>query len=85
TVVDLGCGLGGSCRFLADRYGMQATGVDVTKEFVDVANELSRLVRLDRRVHCHEASVTDLPFADGWFDAAWTEHVQMNVENKRAM
>lgn len=85
SVIDLGCGLGGSCRFLAEHYGMQAMGVDITPEFVDVANELSRLVGMEHAVKCLTASVTDLPFSDGSFDFAWTEHVQMNVADKRTL
>lgn len=84
SLLDLGCGLGGACRFLAREYGMRATGIDLTDEFVQAANALSELVGA-RDVECVQGSVTSLPFSDGRFDAVWTEHVQMNVADKPAM
>ena len=49
-VLDIGCGLGGSARFVASRYGSRVTGIDLTAEFVATGNMLCRWVGLaDRR------------------------------------
>jgi ubiquinone/menaquinone biosynthesis C-methylase UbiE len=83
-VLDVGCGLGGSARYLAGEHGCRVTGIDLTKEYVDVANALAELVGMKDLVTFRQASALDLPFADGSFDAVWTEHVQMNIADKRA-
>lgn len=81
-VLDVGCGLGGSARHIACEFECQVTGLDLTQEYVEVANELTRIVGLSDRVHCVQGSALDQPFADDSFDVVWTEHAQMNIEDK---
>lgn len=83
-VLDVGCGLGGSVRYLASEHQCQVIGIDLTKEYVDVANALADLVRIKEMVEFHQGSALDMPFGDGSFDIVWTEHVQMNIGDKRA-
>ncbi len=81
-VLDVGCGLGGSARYLAAEHQCQVTGIDLTEEYVDVANALAAMVGLSDKVACRQASALELPFDDGTFDVVWTEHVQMNIADK---
>jgi len=83
-VLDVGCGLGGSVRFLAAERQCRATGVDLTREYVEAAAALAELVGLKEGVEFHQASALALPFGEASFDAVWTEHVQMNIADKRA-
>jgi MPBQ/MSBQ methyltransferase len=83
-VLDIGCGLGGSARYLAAEHACQVTGVDLTQEYVEVANALAGMVGLSDKVACRQASALNLPFEDGAFDVVWTEHVQMNIADKDA-
>ena len=83
-VLDVGCGLGGSARHLAAEHQCQVTGIDLTQEYVDVANALADLVGLRDRVAYRQASALEMPFDDGSFDIIWTEHVQMNIADKHA-
>ena len=83
-VLDVGCGLGGSARYLATERQCRVTGVDLTREYVEAATSLAELVGLKGRVEYRQASALDLPFDDRSFDAVWTEHVQMNIADKRA-
>lgn len=82
-VLDVGCGLGGTARYLAAQYGCRATGLDLTPSYVDAAALLSDRVGLSDRVAFRSGSALAMPFADGAFDLAWTEHAQMNVPDKR--
>lgn len=84
TVLDVGCGLGGSARYLASEHRCRVVGVDLTQEYVDTAATLARWVGLDEDCEFHWASALELPFDDGSFDVVWTEHVQMNVADKAA-
>jgi SAM-dependent methyltransferase len=83
SILDVGCGLGGSARYLASEHGCVVTGLDVTQEYVTVAQALARMVGLDGRVSVRQGSALALPFGDASFDAVWTEHAQMNVADKR--
>jgi ubiquinone/menaquinone biosynthesis C-methylase UbiE len=83
TVLDVGCGLGGPCRMLADEYNCQATGIDLSHEYIRTANELSKLVKLDDKTTFVQGDAASLPFKDGAFDVVWTQHVQMNIPDKR--
>lgn len=82
-VLDVGSGLGGSARYLATEYECDVTGIDITQEYIDVANALAELTGLEKIVNFKQASALDLPFEDNTFDVAWTEHVQMNIIDKR--
>ena len=50
-VLDVGSGLGGLARYLAAEAGCRATGIDLTPEFVAVAQMLTeRTGFTDRRI-----------------------------------
>lgn len=83
-VLDVGCGLGGSARYLAAEYQCRVTGIDLTQEYVEVANVLAGMVGLSDKAAFQQASALEMPFDDGSFDVVWTQHVQMNVADKRA-
>lgn len=82
AVLDAGSGVGGTARYIADRYGSQVTAVDLTDEYCETNRWLNRLVGLDERISVRQADVTELPFPDGTFDVAISQHVQMNVADK---
>ncbi|EAR17053.1 class I SAM-dependent methyltransferase [Robiginitalea biformata] len=83
-LLDVGCGLGGPCRMLADEFDCQVVGVDLSGEFIRTARKLSDLVGLSEKTEFLQCDATSLPFADASFDAVWTQHVQMNIERKDA-
>lgn len=82
AVLDAGCGIGGTARFLADQYGCKVTAIDLTDEYCETARWLNRLVGLDDRISVHRGDVTELPFAGASFDVVISQHVQMNVSDK---
>ena len=85
NVLDVGCGLGGPCRMLADEYDCQTTGIDLSHEYIRTAKKLSKLVKLDAKTTFIQGDATSLPFEDSSFDVVWTQHVQMNIPNKAAL
>ena len=80
-LLDVGCGIGGPARHLAER-GCQITGIDLTEEFVRVAESLTRMVKLGQKAQFRQASALKLPFDAGTFDGAYTIHVCMNIAHK---
>jgi len=81
-VLDVGCGLGGSSRMLADRFNCKVTGIDICYEYIRTANKLSELTGISDKTKFLQADALDLPFKNGSFDIVWTQHVQLNIENK---
>jgi ubiquinone/menaquinone biosynthesis C-methylase UbiE len=81
-VLDAGSGVGGTARYVADRYGCPVTAVDLTGEYCQTNRWLNGLVGLDDLISVRQADVTELPFADGTFDVVVSQHVQMNVADK---
>jgi ubiquinone/menaquinone biosynthesis C-methylase UbiE len=81
-VLDIGCGIGGTTRYMAQAFGCRVSGIDVTPEFIDAARILSERTGLADRVDFQVASALDLPFEDTTFDAAITFHVAMNIKDR---
>ena len=84
-LLDIGCGIGGACRFFAAERGCRVTGIDLTAEYVDTAAALSARVGLASQVSYRQASALALPFEPAAFDGAYMIHVGMNVEDKPAL
>lgn len=85
TVLDIGSGLGGPARTVAEVVGCQVIGVDLTPEFCEVAADLSEWTGLGNRTRFSVGDATALDFSDASFDAAMTVHVAMNVADKAGM
>jgi ubiquinone/menaquinone biosynthesis C-methylase UbiE len=81
-VLNIGSGLGGPARTLAEEYGCHVTGLDLTQAFCDVAGVMSDWVNLGARTEFQQGDATNLSFADNQFDAAMTIHVAMNIPAK---
>ncbi len=82
NVLDVGCGLGGSARYIANQHGCSVVGIDLTDEYIDVANKLTEFVKLTDKVSFKQGSALELPFPSENFDIVWTEHTQMNIADK---
>ena len=81
-VLDIGSGLGGPARTLAEVYRCRVTGVDLSPEFCEAARELSRWVRLSDRVTFCQGDAAALTCEPGTFDGAMTIHAAMNIAAK---
>ncbi len=83
--LDIGCGIGGTSRFVASRFGCRVTGIDLTPEFVTTGQSLCDWVGLSGQVELHQGDATGMPFADESFDAAFMLHVGMNIADKAGL
>lgn len=84
-VLDLGSGLGGPARTLAELTGCTVTGVDLTPEFCEVATALSQWTGLSDRTRFYVGDATATGLPDAAVDAAMTIHVAMNIPDKAAL
>jgi SAM-dependent methyltransferase len=84
-VLDAGSGIGGTARVIAAEHGARVTAVDLTPEYCEVAAWLNEAVGLGDRIEVRTADVTELPFDDASFDVVISQHVQMNIADKRRL
>jgi sarcosine/dimethylglycine N-methyltransferase len=82
SVLDVGSGVGGPARFLAETYGCRVTGVDLSEPFVDAARYLAERTGQSGQVSFETASALDLPFDDSHFDVVLLQHVAMNISDR---
>ncbi len=61
-VLDVGCGIGGPARTLADEFGCRVSGIDLTPAFVATASALSERMGFADRTEFRVADATRLPF-----------------------
>ncbi|PWJ89994.1 MULTISPECIES: methyltransferase domain-containing protein [Mesorhizobium] len=81
-LLDIGSGVGGPARFVANSIGADVTGIDLTQSYVDIATSLSKRTGLADKTRFVQGSALDMPFADASFDAAMILHVGMNLPDK---
>lgn len=84
-VLDVGGGIGGPARQLAERFGCHVTVVDLTAEYCAVGETLTRWTKLTDRVSFVCASALDMPLDDASFDVVWTQHASMNIADKEGL
>jgi len=83
--VDIGSGLGGPSRYLAQKFGCNVYGVDLSQSFVDAATLLAEKVGLKDRLDYFRGDALSLPFNASAFDIAWTQHVAMNIRDRKKL
>lgn len=84
-VLDIGCGLGGTARYITSAHGAQVTGVDLTEEYIKTGSALNEALGLAGQITLQTASATDMPFPPESFTHAAMLHVGMNIEDKPAV
>jgi sarcosine/dimethylglycine N-methyltransferase len=82
-LLDIGAGLGGPARLLAQNYGCRVTTVDLSADYCAAAEWLNRATGLSDRITVVHGDALNLPFPDGSFDVVWSQHAQMNIADKR--
>ncbi|KAF5190267.1 Tocopherol o-methyltransferase protein [Thalictrum thalictroides] len=72
TIVDVGCGIGGSSRYLTRKYGAKCQGITLSPIQAQRAQELANAQGLGENVSFQVADALQQPFPDGQFDLVWS-------------
>ncbi len=81
-VLVVGCGIGTTPCYLAERYGVKVVGVDISERMIARAKERARRKGLEGKVEFRTADAQKLPFKDNLFDAVVSESVIAFVNDK---
>ncbi|OKH23541.1 SAM-dependent methyltransferase [Hydrococcus rivularis NIES-593] len=79
TVLDVGCGIGGSSRILARDYGFAVTGITISPQQVKRAQELTPA---DLNVQFAIDDAMALSFPDASFDVVWSIEAGPHMPDK---
>jgi len=80
TVLDVGCGIGGSARILARDYGLNVLGISISPGQIQRAQELT-----PEGLTCRFAvmNALDLQLENGSFDAVWSVEAGPHMPDKQ--
>jgi MPBQ/MSBQ methyltransferase len=79
TVLDVGCGIGGSSRILARDYGFAVTGITISPQQVKRAQELTPA---DLPVQFQVDDAMAMSFPDASFDVVWSIEAGPHMPDK---
>ncbi len=72
NILDVGCGIGGSTLYLANKFDAQATGITLSPVQASRATERAITADLENQVEFQVANALEMPFADNSFDLVWS-------------
>jgi geranyl diphosphate 2-C-methyltransferase len=79
-VLDAGSGRGGTSIMAHARFGCQVDGVTISEYQANFANDQAKRRGWSDRVEFHLRNMLDTGFADGQFQAVWTNETTMYVD-----
>ena len=82
NVLDVGCGVGQTPVYLAQKYGCKVTGVDISARMIKRAIERKEKNNAIKTTFLVADASKTLPFEDNTFDIVMTESVLNFIENK---
>ena len=71
-IVDVGCGIGGSSLYLAEKFNARATGITLSSVQAARAGERASAAGSHDRAQFRVADAQQMPFADNSFDLVWS-------------
>lgn len=84
-LLDIGCGVGGTARLAAHRFGARVHGFDLTPDFIRAGREFTRWTGLDARVQLEVGDAATAELSSASYDFVTLVHVGMNIADKRAL
>ena len=72
NILDVGCGIGGSSLYLAEKFGANATGITLSPVQAARAMERSLAMNLSQKARFMVANAQEMHFEDNSFDLVWS-------------
>jgi len=82
-ILDVGCGIGGSTLYLAEKFQAEATGITLSPVQANRATERAQNAQLGQQVNFQVANALEMPFEDDSFDLVWSLESGEHMPNKQ--
>ncbi len=82
-ILDVGCGIGGSSLYLAEKYGASVAGITLSPVQANRAAQRAEAAGLSSRVSFQVADALAMPFADASFDLVWSMESGEHMPDKQ--
>lgn len=83
NMVDVGCGVGGSSRHIAKKYGCTGKGLSLSPYQIERAKQFTQAAGLDGKLEYLVADAMSMPFSDASFDFVWSMESGEHMPDKR--
>ena len=84
-VLDCGCGIGGSCLWLAQNRGAECVGLNITAAQLKQARRLVKEKNLEDKVTFYERDFCYTEFPDNSFDVVWGMEAMSYAQDKHQL
>ncbi len=84
-ILDAGCGVGGSARYLAKRFGAKVKGLTLSPVQAEEAKAFNEKAGLASQVNIIVKDLLTLTFQDGPFDLVWSMESGEHIPEKERM
>lgn len=84
-ILDAGCGVGGSARYLADRFGSSALGLTLSPVQAEQARQYTLKAGLEDKVQFQVRDMMTLTRSDGPFDLVWSMESAEHIRDKQQL
>jgi ubiquinone/menaquinone biosynthesis C-methylase UbiE len=81
-LLNVGCGRGGTDRFLAKSYQVRVAGIDISKSQIAQARKRAEAERLNQKIAYAQGSMTQIPYSDNTFDYLWVQESFFHCHDK---
>ncbi|MEZ4961037.1 MAG: class I SAM-dependent methyltransferase [Saprospiraceae bacterium] len=85
NILDAGCGVGGSARYLAKRFGANVLGLTLSPVQAEQGVRFTKKAKLESRVKIVARDLMSLSPADGPFDLIWSLESAEHIEDKKRL
>ena len=82
-ILDVGCGIGGSSLYLAEKFGASAEGITLSPVQANRATQRAEAAGLSQRVGFQVADALAIPFPDESFDLVWSMESGEHMPDKQ--
>ncbi len=83
SILDVGCGIGGSTLYLTEKFNATATGITLSPVQAKRAKERAESANLTQQTNFIVANALDMPFADESYDLVWSLESGEHMPNKQ--